>query len=76
MIKKSKAIYQSRNIETTDYFLGLGMMGPFFKPKKLENYLNGLKIKNLKAFSLELMSHAGFLLIYIGNLSHFLRIRF
>lgn len=61
MMKTSKLIYESRNIETTDAFIGLGMMGPFFQPKKLEKYLGSI-LKNIDknhSFSLELMSHAG-----------------
>ena len=61
MMKTSKFIYESRNIETTDAFIGLGMMGAFFQPKKLEKYLGSiLKNINNTSFSLELMSHAGF----------------
>ena len=61
MMKTSKFIYESRNIETTDAFIGLGMMGAFFQPKKLEKYLGSiLKNINNSSFSLELMSHAGF----------------
>ena len=63
MMKTSKFIYESRNIETTDAFIGLGMMGAFFQPKKLEKYLGSI-LKNINinnsSFSLELMSHAGF----------------
>lgn len=63
MIPHSRNIYFSKNIFSTDYFVGNGMMGCFFSIEKLQEYLtycNKNKSEN-QFFSLELMSHAGFI---------------
>lgn len=66
MIPHARNIYFSKNIFSTDYFVGNGMMGRFFSLEKLQEYLTfcNEKKNEKRFFSLELMSHAGFLYVF------------
>ncbi len=62
MAIKSRDIYKEKLINSTDFFMGVGMMGKFFSAEKLEKYLVFAKDQSEnKGFSMEIMSHAGFI---------------